>query len=95
MFLVLTTYKKSIEEVERYLVAHRAFLEEGYQKDYFIVSGPRTTRTGGIILSQLKSHEQLSEILKNDPFAIQGIAEYEIVPFTPVKFHPLFEPFIV
>ena len=52
MFLILVTYTKSIEEIDAHVVAHREFLDEGYRKNYFIVSGPRIPRTGGIIISQ-------------------------------------------
>lgn len=94
MFIMMLTYKKPIEIVEQYQVEHREFLEKGYQKDYFIVSGPRNPRTGGIIFSQLKDREQLMEIMKLDPFLIHGVADYEYIEFNPVKYHHEFSPFI-
>lgn len=94
MFIVHVNYKKPIEIVEEYLVKHRAFLEEGYKENYFIASGPRNPRTGGIIISQLKNRKQLEEILQKDPFYIEKIADYEIMEFTPVKYHPDFSCFI-
>lgn len=57
MLLVMGTYKKSIEIADKYLAAHRQFLDEGYKKNYFIVSGVKNPRTGGIIISQLKDQE--------------------------------------
>lgn len=94
MFLIMLAYTKPIEMIDQYLAEHRAFLEEGYQKDYFVVSGPRHPRSGGIILSQLKDKLQLEAILKHDPFALNHLAEYEIIEFNPVKFHPDFAKFI-
>lgn len=94
MFVIQLQYKVSIEKVDQHLVEHRNFLEAGYQKNYFIASGPKNPRTGGIILSQLKDRTQLDNILKQDPFAINHIADYEIIEFTPVKFHPDFESFV-
>lgn len=94
MFVIQLQYKVSIEKVDQHLVEHRNFLEAGYQKNYFIASGPKSPRTGGIILSQLKDRAQLDNILKQDPFAINHIADYEIIEFTPVKFHPDFESFV-
>src|SRR5690348_11076079 len=87
MFVVMLNYTKPLEIIEQHLVAHRDFLEQGYQKNYFVVSGPRNPRTGGIIISQLKDRAQLETILSQDPFKIQGIAEYDIIEFNPVKHH--------
>ena len=94
MFLIMLQYKKPIEVVDEYLVAHRTFLGECYEKDYFIASGPRSPRTGGVMLSQLKDREQLEALLKQDPFYINGIAEYEVIEFTPVKYHKNFSSFV-
>jgi uncharacterized protein YciI len=94
MFIVMIHYKKSLEVVDEYLVAHRAYLEVGYQKDYFIASGPRNPRTGGIILSQLNDREKLIEILNQDPFQLNDIVEYEIIEFNPVKYHVNFASFV-
>lgn len=94
MFVILGTYKKPMDVVEAHLVAHRAFLAEGYQAGHFIVAGPRVPRTGGVILSQLKDRAQLQKIMEQDPFYEFGIADYEIVEFTPIAFHQDFAPFV-
>lgn len=94
MFVIMLTYKAPLATIDNYLAEHRAFLEQGYQQDFFIASGPQNPRTGGIILSQLKSRDQLESILKNDPFQVQEIAEYKIIEFEPVKYHTNFSTFI-
>jgi uncharacterized protein YciI len=93
MFLIRVTYKKPLTLIDEHLAAHRAFLEAGYQKDFFIVSGPQNPRIGGIILSQLTDRKQLEEILAQDPFALNDLAEYELIDFEPVKCHPNFKCF--
>lgn len=94
MFVIMVQYKKPLEIVDEYLAAHRAFLETGYQNNCFIASGPKNPRTGGVILSQLKSREQLEGILAQDPFVLNGIADYEIIEFAPVKYHVDFARFL-
>lgn len=94
MFVILVNYIKPIEMVDQYLVEHRDFLEKGYEQNYFVVSGPRNPRNGGVIISQLKDRARLENILSQDPFKMQGIAEYEIIEFNPVKFHKDFEKYI-
>ena len=88
MFVILSTYVKSLEEVDRYLSQHRAFLADGYQKNYFLASGPQNPREGGVILSPLKNKQDLIDIMAEDPFHLQGIAEYQIIEFEPVLHHP-------
>ncbi len=94
MFIVNLSYKRPIELVEAHTDAHRAFLDEGYQNSYFVASGPKIPRSGGILVSQLKDRAQLEGFLKQDPFAIHGLADYEIIEFNPMKFHPDFAGFI-
>lgn len=94
MFVILITYKKPLEVVDKYLSEHAAFLERGYENDCFIVSGRKIPRTGGVIFSQLKDRGQLEGIIKQDPFHIHGIAEYEIIEFVPGKYHPKFALFV-
>ena len=93
MFLIMLNYKKPIEIVEQFVTAHRAYLDEGYQKNCFITSGPRNPRSGGIILSQMKDRDALDKILKADPFYVNGIADFEVIEFVPNKFHKDFLSF--
>lgn len=80
--------------VDQYLTSHAAFLDQGYRNNYFIVSGKRNPRTGGVIISQLQDRSKLEAFLKNDPFYIHEIADYEIIEFIPGKNHPDFSQFI-
>lgn len=94
MFIIEVTYKKSLEQIDQYLFEHRVFLDNSYRENYFIASGPKNPRTGGIIISQLKNREQLEKILKNDPFYIHDMADYKIIEFSPTKYHTNFATFI-
>jgi uncharacterized protein YciI len=87
MFIVIVHYEKDLSIVDEYLQAHRDFLEQGFQKNYFLASGPQEPRTGGIILSQLRDKKILEDFLADDPFMQKGIAIYQIIAFTPVKYH--------
>jgi len=39
MFIITLTYKKSLVEVDKYLAERRTFLDNGYENNYFMVSG--------------------------------------------------------
>lgn len=86
MFIAILTYKKPLEDVDRHLQAHRDYLAEHYAAGDFIVSGPQTPRVGGVIMMKAESREEVEDIISEDPFNINGIADYQIVEFTPTKF---------
>lgn len=86
MFIAILTYKKPLEEVDRFLQAHREYLAEHYDAGDFIASGPQTPRVGGVILMKAESRAEIDSIIEQDPFNINGIADYRIVEFTPTMF---------
>ncbi len=94
MFVVILTYQKPIEMIDEYLSQRRAHLEEGYQKNYLIASGPQNPRTGGVLVSQLKDKALLETFIHEDPFYVHQLADYQIIEFNPVKYHPEFIQFI-
>lgn len=90
MFIVSLSYIQPIEEVERHLQAHIDWLTLHYEKKSFIASGRKVPRTGGIILSNLDSKEELEQILAQDPFSTNRVAEFEIIEFVPSMSLPEF-----
>ena len=86
MFIAILTYKKPLEEVDRFLQAHRDYLTEHYASGDFIASGPRTPRVGGVIIIKAESRAVVDSIIAQDPFNINDVADYQIVEFTPTMF---------
>ena len=86
MFIVILTYIKPIEEVDRSLQAHRDYLAVHYTAGDFITSGPQTPRVGGVIMMKADNRAAVDAIITQDPFYINGIADYQIVEFTPTMF---------
>ena len=86
MFIAILTYKKPLEEVDRFLQAHRDYLTEHYAAGDFNASGPQTPRVGGVIMIKAESRTAVDAIIAKDPFNINGIADYQIVEFTPTMF---------
>lgn len=94
MFLFILHYDKGLEPVEKFLVEHRAFLDEQYKQQHFICSGAQSPRTGGIILCGVDNRDQAIAIMEQDPFYQNDAVRYEIIEFTPSKFAPAFQAFI-
>ncbi|MBA2711186.1 MAG: GTP cyclohydrolase [Tatlockia sp.] len=85
MFIVQMTYKTPISEVDKFLQAHREFLDYYYKQGLLIASGPMKPRTGGIIIASTTDRAYLESILQQDPYHLAEIADYQIIEFTPVK----------
>lgn len=86
MFIAILTYKKPLEDVDRFLQAHREYLTEHYAAGNFIASGPQTPRVGGVIMIKAENRAVVDSIIAQDPFNINDIADYWIVEFTPTMF---------
>ncbi|MCM1036810.1 MAG: YciI family protein [Bacteroides sp.] len=86
MYIAILTYKKPLTVVDKYLQAHRDYLAGHYAAGDFIASGPRNQRIGGVIMIKAVDREAVNTILSQDPFSINGIADYQIVEFTPTMF---------
>ena len=94
MFLVILTYKKPNEEIDKALPGHVLFLDKYYENKKLIFSGRRKPRTGGIILVNSDDKEEVIKIILEDPFHQNGLADYELIEFTPTKCDERFRPFL-
>lgn len=85
MFIINLTYKTELEKVDQFLNEHITFLNEQYALGHFLASGRKVPRTGGIILSNIKSKPELEKIIEQDPFKKNELADYELIEFVPSK----------
>ena len=91
LFVAILSYKVPLEKIDEFRAIHLDFLESYYQRGMFIASGPWVPRTGGVIIAKCDSKEDLQKILAQDPFAINELAIYEIIEFSPTKWSKEFE----
>ena len=85
MIIIHLTYLVPIAEVDKYLQAHREFLDYHYKQGLLLASGPMKPRTGGIIIALSHNKAEVEAIFKQDPYYLAEIAEYQFIEFTPVK----------
>jgi uncharacterized protein YciI len=83
MFILHLTYVKPLSEVDRLIPPHVEYLEKNYAAGKFLFSGRRVPRTGGVIIARAGARAEVEELIKEDPFLVEGVAEYEIVEFVP------------
>jgi uncharacterized protein YciI len=91
MFVIVLTYVKPLEEVERLLDDHNVYLDRNYQAGRFIASGRQEPRTGGVILARAASAAEIHATVAEDPFVRAGIANPEIIEFVPSRHAAGFE----
>ncbi|WP_114744499.1 YciI family protein [Falsibacillus pallidus] len=94
MFLILVNYKVPLEKIDDFLQLHIEFLDRQYKNGKLIFSGRRTPRTGGVLLANLEKRTDAEEMVKEDPFYQENLADYEIIEFTPTKYDSRFRVFI-
>lgn len=92
-FILDLRYLVPLERVAEVVGAHREFLDGGYRRGWFLASGPRVPKTGGIVIARAPGEAELRALLADDPFVREGIAEYHFLEFEPVKRHPEFAGF--
>jgi len=72
------------------IAAHRQFLQQGYDKGHFLLSGPTIPPTGGVLVARADSLEQLDELLAEEPFCKAGLMRFsKIIEFSPVQHQPI------
>lgn len=56
--------------------------------------GAAESPDGGVILCRAADRAAVEALTAEDPFRIHGVADYEIIEFSPVKRLPGFEAFL-
>jgi uncharacterized protein YciI len=85
MFLISLTYQVPLNKVDAFIAEHVDYLNAQYAKGHFILSGRKEPRTGGIIISTIEDRNKLNDILAQDPFNREGLANYEVTQIVPTK----------
>lgn len=83
MFLLICTYVKPLEDVDKSLAAHRDYLNQKLATGELLVAGRRNPRVGGILITTHKNVEDARKFADEDPFSKHGVATFEIYEWTP------------
>lgn len=93
MFVILLEYVAPLDEIDRHMKAHVAFLKTCYEGGLFVASGRRVPRTGGVILARARTAEELDQVMSLDPFVRRGLATYTLIGFRTSQYARDFAPF--
>ncbi len=71
------------------IAAHRRFLQQGYDKGRFLLSGPSVPPTGGVLVARAESLDELHAFLAEEPFCKAKVMRFSrIIEFDPVQHQP-------
>ncbi len=90
-YLIILRYKVPLETVELHTPAHRAFLKTQYEANTLLLSGPFVPRTAGVLWGQAEDRTVIDRMIENDPFHVEGVADYEVFEFSPTMHAPLLD----
>ncbi|EST35284.1 YciI family protein [Streptomyces roseochromogenus] len=91
MFVLELTYTAPLDAVDALLPDHVAWLEEQYEKGFFLASGRKNPRDGGVILAVAEDRSRIEEIVAGDPFTAGGVCTYRVTEFVATKTVPELE----
>ncbi len=87
-FIVELRYLVPLETIQPHTDAHRAFLKTLYDQKILLLSGPAVPRIKGILIARHESQEELSGLLKNDPYQQNNLVETVVTEFAPANYLP-------
>ncbi|GAA3444285.1 YciI family protein [Planomonospora venezuelensis] len=91
MFVLELTYTAPLEEVDAVLDEHVAWLDEQYAAGFFLASGRKVPRDGGIILATGPDRGAVESLASTDPFVTAGVCVYRVTEFVPSRTAPELE----
>ena len=90
LFVLDIIYTQGTEAVNPHLEARRQYLTHHCKNGRFLASGRKDPRTGGIIIA-VGARNEISEVVTEDPFVVNGVAKYAITEFIPTMTSPHLE----
>jgi uncharacterized protein YciI len=83
LFIVDIEHIAPLDQIDPHIPEHARFLQKHFDSGKFVVSGPKVPRTGGVILAEGKSREEIETLLKEDVFLREGLSRYTVTEMVP------------
>jgi uncharacterized protein YciI len=90
MLILSLTYIAPIEQADAVMEDHIAWVRQGFDRGWFIASGRKIPRTGGVILAR-GDRAEIEAYCAIDPFTTENIARYDITEVALTSAAPGFE----
>jgi uncharacterized protein YciI len=78
------------DELADLVPKHHEFLQQGYDRGFFLFSGPQIPAHGGFLVARAESLAELNEFLAEEPFVRANKMRFSrITEFHPAQHQPL------
>lgn len=94
MFIIDIRYTAPLEEVDKHMEGHVAYLKKYMENNTFLVTGKKVPRTGGILIANAASREEVEKIIIEDTFYQNKVAEMTITEFTHARHNAILDGFL-
>jgi uncharacterized protein YciI len=85
MLIAISKFTKPLDEIVVHRPQHMEYIKPLIAADKLLITGKQNPWVGGVMIAGVKtSREEFEKILANEPLAKLGLAEYQIIEFTPV-----------
>jgi uncharacterized protein YciI len=88
MYVILLDYTAPREEVDYLLPDHTDWLNQQYDDGYFLASGLRRPRTGGVVIARPMSRLKLEALMATNPLVERRMAHYDLIEFDATRTAP-------
>lgn len=88
MFLLMTRYTVPPDQMADQAEAHRAWARGHIEAGHFAAGGLEVPLQGGVAVATGVTRAQLEEWIKEDPYYIHGLAQYDIREYTILSTRP-------
>jgi uncharacterized protein YciI len=88
MFLLMARYTQPADVVDQHLDAHRAWIMGHFEAGRILLTARQVPLVGGLVVARVGSRQEAEEMIRDDPFLTSGVAEYDILEFTPMRAAP-------
>lgn len=85
MFVVLLKIKAAKEQLATHMAAHKAWLQQGFDEQCFLLAGNLSEATGGGIIVHGLSADELTARLQRDPFVRENLVNVEVIGIQAAK----------
>lgn len=79
MFVVLLTLAEKRAEAPRWMAAHKAWLQQGFDDGVFLASGDLAPQAGGAVVARGLARAAIEARVAADPFVQHGVVRAEIM----------------
>jgi uncharacterized protein YciI len=85
VYLMISTYRAPLAEVDTARDDHMRFLDELEQRGLVVSAGRQNPPIGGVVLLNVDTEDQARALLADDPYVLRGLADYEAKGWTPTR----------